>query len=40
MKCRVEIGSGGMIYVPNFIQTGLGGPQLIGVDTHADTDWK
>jgi hypothetical protein len=28
------------MYILSFIKTGLGDPQLIEVDTHADTDRK
>jgi hypothetical protein len=36
MKYAVEMGSGGMIYIPSFIKTGSGIQKLIGGDTHTE----
>jgi hypothetical protein len=33
MKCAVEMGSGGMIYIPSFIKTGSGIQKLVGGDS-------
>jgi hypothetical protein len=37
MKYAVEMGSGGMIYIPSFIKIGSGIQNLIG-GTHRHTD--
>jgi hypothetical protein len=38
MNYAFEMGLGVMIYIPSFIQIGSGIQNLIGSDTHADTD--
>jgi hypothetical protein len=37
MKCVIEMGSSGMIYILSFIKTGLGIKKLLKRDTHTDT---
>jgi hypothetical protein len=38
MKYAVELGSGVMVYIPNFIKIGLGIQKLIVGDTQTHTD--
>jgi hypothetical protein len=37
MKYSVETSSGGMVYIPIFIQISSGVQKLLGGDTHTDT---
>jgi hypothetical protein len=37
-EIAVEMGSGAMIYIPNFIKTSSGIQKLIGERTHRHTD--
>jgi hypothetical protein len=38
MKCAAEMGSGAMIYIPSFINTGSGIQKLIGgIHRHPDS---
>jgi hypothetical protein len=39
MKYAVEVGSGAMIYIPSFINTGSGIQKLIGEYTDTQTAW-
>jgi hypothetical protein len=39
MKYAVEMGSGAMIYVPSFINVGLGIQKLMGGYTDTQTAW-
>jgi hypothetical protein len=38
MKCAVEMGSGAMMYIPNFMKIGSGIQKLIwGIHRHTDS---
>jgi hypothetical protein len=37
MKYAVEMGSGAMIYIPSFIQTGSAIQKFMGGNTHIDS---
>jgi hypothetical protein len=39
MKHAVEMGSGGMIYIPSFIKIGSGFQKLMGGYTDTQTAW-
>jgi hypothetical protein len=36
-EVHIEMGSGGMMYIPSFIKTGLGIKKLLERNTHTDT---
>jgi hypothetical protein len=39
MKYAVEMDSGAMIYIPNFIKTGSDIQKLMGKEDHGHTAW-